>query len=86
MLLGGSSPKMAPAAYSPVDSRPLTQPLFTVAEVASKFSSTVPASNVAPPVYEVEEIEVSAKRVPWWAWALAGGVGFIVLNKLLGGR
>lgn len=82
-----SSPKTPPSAYTPVDSRPLDTLLTTVKTLAEKYSTTVP--RTATPVEsaeEMQEITVTGKKIPWYAWALAGGVGFIVLNKLLGGR
>jgi hypothetical protein len=70
------------AAYN--RSSPKTSPVPAVVKISDEYRTTVAPS--APPVEVLDEIVVSAKRVPWYVWGIAGALGFAAINSLLGGR
>lgn len=68
MFLNGSAPKTPPSSNSAADN---------LDEVAVRVKRIPEASSE-----DIPEIVVSAKRIPWYAWALAGVVGFAVVDAL----
>jgi len=53
-----------------------------VARMSAPKSSPVPPSESLPD--DMPEIVVSARRIPWYAWAVGGMVAYVAASKLLG--
>lgn len=74
------------APYKPVE----TTPLDVLKVLADKYRTTVasaatPVESKSDPADDLQEIVVTGRPVPWYVWALAGGIAFAALSKL-GGR
>lgn len=67
----GSAPKTPPALAANLDEVKVT---------VKPISTSVPT----PPADDMPEIVVSAPRIQWWQWLLAGGAAVFILNELRG--
>lgn len=71
-----------------VTSAPKTPPIFNIPGITSPApvarTEYVTLPSAAPVSEDIPEIVVTGKRIPWYAWALAGVVGFAVVDSLLG--
>lgn len=86
MLLG----KVPGGGFAPISSAPKTPPFvaFPPLNDPTNLDEVVVSARAVPvaPVEDMPEIVVQARRIPWYVWAIAGGVGYIALARLLGGR
>lgn len=85
MLLG----KVPGGGFSPfISSSPKTPPFVAATSVNNPddLSEVVVTAKAVPITEDIPEIVVEGRRIPWYVWAIAGGVAYIAAARLLGGR
>lgn len=49
---------------------------------ADNLDEVVVTAKRIEPAEDIPEIVVSARRIPWYAWAILGGVAFVVVDSI----